>query len=59
MHRHSRNTWYGLWQRLGRQPIYKTQGHKIIVKHNDAYYYAKLTFINDGKSFCIETICEV
>lgn len=49
-------SWYALWKRIGKQPMYKTQNTKVHVIINGELKECALVFTNDGSDFCLEPV---
>ena len=49
-------SWYQLWKRIGKQPMYKTQNTKVQVLINGELQECALVFTNNGSDFHLEPV---
>ena len=52
-------SWYALWKRIGKQPIYKTQNTKVQVLIDGELKECALVFTNNGSDFHLEPVGKV
>ena len=52
-------SWYALWKRIGKQPIYKTQNIKVQVLIDGEFKECALVFTNNGSDFYLELVGKV
>lgn len=52
-------TWCQLWKKIGKQPLKRTRGKRVVVYHQGTLYEATLKFSDNGTFFYIETTKEV
>ena len=52
-------SWYQLWKRIGKQPMYKTQNTKVQVLINGELKECALVFTNNGSDFHLEPVGKV
>ena len=52
-------SWYALWKRIGKQPIYKTQNTKVHVLIDGELKECALVFTNNGSDFRLEPVGKV
>ena len=52
-------SWYQLWKRIGKQPMYKTQNTKVQVLINGELKECALIFTNNGNDFHLEPVGKV
>lgn len=52
-------SWYALWKRIGKQPMYKTQNIKVHVLIDGELKECALVFTNNGSDFHLETVGKV
>ena len=52
-------SWYTLWKRIGKQPMYKTQNTKVQVFVNGELKECTLVFTNNGSGFHLEPVGSV
>lgn len=45
------NTWYQLWKRISKQPLYKTRNTKVQVLVNGELKECALAFTDNGSDF--------
>ena len=49
-------SWYQLWKRIGKQPMYKTQNTKVQVLIDGKLQECALVFTNNGSDFHLEPV---
>lgn len=50
-------SWYSLWKKLGKQPLSKTRGEKVIVvDKNKESHECILVYTNNGSDFHLEML---
>ena len=49
-------SWYALWKRIGKQPMYKTQNTKVQVLVDGELKECALVFTNNGSDFHLEPV---
>ena len=49
-------SWYQLWKRIGKQPMYKTQNAKVQVLIDGELKECDLVFTNNGSNFHLESV---
>lgn len=49
-------SWYSLWKRLGKQPLYKIRNTKVQVLINGELRECTLVFTNNGSDFHLESV---
>lgn len=49
-------TWIQLWEKIGKQPLKRAKGKKVVVYHQGVLYEATLKFSDNGSFFYIETM---
>lgn len=49
-------SWYSLWKRLGKQPLYKIRNTKVQVLINGELRECTLVFTNNGSDFHLEPV---
>ena len=47
-------TWYTLWKKLGKQPLYKTQNNRVKIKIDGKLYECGIVYENNGSDFHLE-----
>ena len=52
-------SWYALWKRIGKQPMYKTQNTKVQVLVDGELKECALVFTNNGSDFHLEPVGKV
>ena len=52
-------SWYALWKRIGKQPMYKTQNTKGQVLINEKLKEGALVFTNNGSDFHLEPVGKI
>ena len=52
-------SWYALWKRIGKQPMYKTQNTKVHVLIDGELKECALVFMNNGSDFHLEPVGKV
>ena len=52
-------SWYALWKRIGKQPMYKTQNTKVRVLINGELKECALVFTDNGSDFHLESVRSV
>ena len=52
-------SWYSLWKRIGKQPIYKTQNIKVQVLIDGELKECALVFTNNGSDFHLAPVRSV
>ena len=52
-------SWYALWKRIGKQPMYKTQNTKVKVIIDGELKECALVFTNNGSDFHLELVGKV
>ena len=52
-------SWYVLWKRIGKQPMYKTQNIKVHVLIDGELKECALVFTNNGSDFHLEPVGNV
>ena len=52
-------SWYALWKRIGKQPIYKTQNVKVQILIDGELKECALMFTNNGSDFHLEQVRKV
>ena len=52
-------SWYSLWKRLGKQPLYKIRNTKVQVLINGELRECTLVFTNNGSDFHLEPVKSV
>lgn len=52
-------SWYALWKRIGKQPMYKTQNTKVEVLIDGGLRECALVFTNNGSDFHLESVGKV
>ena len=49
-------SWYALWKRIGKQPMYKIQNTKVQVLIDEELKECALVFTNNGSDFHLEPV---
>ena len=49
-------SWYALWKRIGKQPMYKTQNTKVQVFIDGELKECAIVFTNNGSDFHLKPI---
>ena len=49
-------SWYQLWKRIEKQPMYKTQNTKVQVLIDGELKECALVFMNNGSNFDLEQV---
>ena len=52
-------SWYALWKRIGKQPMYKIQNTKVQVLIDGELKECALVFTNNGSDFHLEPVGKV
>ena len=52
-------SWYQLWERIGKQTMYKTQNTKVHVLIDGELKECALVFTNNGSDFYLEPVRKV
>ena len=52
-------SWYALWKRIGKQPMYKTQNTKVQVLIDGELNECAFVFTNSGSDFHLEPVRSV
>lgn len=49
-------TWFKLWKKLGKQPLYKTQHNRVKIKIDGEFYECAIVYDHNGSYFHLETM---